>query len=203
MVTTKRRYAFRDLLTLPDDSPLYDVLGGELVMRNVPGIDHGLVLSELFGLLYAAQEAGCGYVLAATSAVALDFAARGADAQDVTHPDLFFVSTARASMLGERALEGAPDLVIEIMSPTTRAEHLPGGKLRQAYERYGVPCYWLADIEARALHQFTLAGDWYASGHYPAPVILRPGDTLSSPLFPTVSVPVERVFRHVGRRPRR
>jgi Uma2 family endonuclease len=205
VITAKRVNTLADL---PEgrDEHLYDILGGQLVVFNVPDDNHDAAVTELFGMLFAAQEAGYGRVSSATRAVALDFPERGYAAQDVTHPDLFFVLANRVEPLrGPRALEGVPDLVIEIFSPTTRAEHRPGGELWQAYERHGLPYYWLVDTGHRRIFQYALIGEHYRGGRYGEAVVLGEGDQLTSPLFPGISMPVERVFRNVrsrGERPR-
>lgn len=198
MVTAQRAYTLADLPELPDDDRIYDILGGKLVVRNVPDDNHAELLTSMFGLLYITQEAGYGRVFTSTRAVALDFPRRGDAAEDVTHPDLFFVREERAEPLrGPRAFQGVPDLVVEILSRTTRDEHRPGGDLRQAYERNGLPHYWLVDPARRIISQYALIGEAYVGGHYGEPVVVGEGDVLTSPLFPTVAVSVGRVFRYV------
>lgn len=194
----QRLWTFADLEAIPDDGRRYDILRGELIVRNVPDTDHAVVLTELFGFLFAAQAAGCGEVYTSTSAVALDYLLRAEQAVDVSHPDLFYVSRDRAEALrGPRGWHGPPDLVVEILSPTTRKEHQRGGRWWDAYERHGVPFYWLADPADRRLEQYALQGEPYVGGKYGAPAIVRPGDTLTLPLCPAVSMPVEQVFRRV------
>jgi len=199
-VVVARRYTFSDLLDLPDDH-IYDIVGGALLVWNAPDGNHAELHTELFGFLFAAQTAGYGFVYSGTRAVALDFPLRGADAQDVTHPDLFFIREGREGILGARAVEGAPDLVIEILSHTTRHEHAPGGTLRDAYERNGVPHYWLADARTRTIRQYELIGEPYVGGRYGEPVTLRTGDLITSSLFPGLSVPLAQVFRRVRDHP--
>lgn len=197
MITAKRTYTLADLPDRPEDR-IYDTLGGTLVVLNVPDDNHSEVLTVLFGMLYAAREAGYGNVYAGTRAVALDFPQRGNAAQDVTHPDLFFIRQERVETLrGRRAVEGVPDLVVEVLSKTTRAEHRPGGDLWQAYERHGLPYYWLIDTTRRRVAQYALIGEHYVSGYFGEPVVLQEGDVLTSPLFPSMSLSVDRLFRHV------
>ncbi len=202
MVTT-RRYTLADLPELPDDDRSYDILGGELVVRNVPDDNHAELLTELLDFLVSAQRAGYGRLYTSTRAVALDFPLRGEAARDVTHPDLFFVREGRDDLRGPRAFQGVPDLIIEILSPSTRAEHAPGGELWTTYQRNGVPYYWIVDAETRTVRQYALVGEPYAGGRYGEPNVLRPGDMLSSPLFPSVALPVATLFRRVRDRPDR
>ena len=124
----------------------------------------------------------------------------GEKAEDVTHPDLFFVRGDRDSLNGWQAFLGVPDLVVEILSPSTRGEHAPGGRLYLAYERNGLPHYWAIDPRERLIKQYALVGEPYrAGGRFGEPVILREGNTLSSPLFPTITAPVARLFERVRR----
>lgn len=81
-----------------------------------------------------------------------------------------------------------------MLSPSTRAGHAIGGAIRLAYERHGVPHYWLVDLEQRTIEQFTLQGTPYQDGRYGEPVAFREGDALTSLLFPAVSLPVAAVF---------
>lgn len=205
MVTTGRRYTLADLLdwSADDDDNIYDLLAGELVMRNVPDVNHGLLLMELILFLGAAQQGGHGYLLTSTTAVALDFPARGEDAEDVPHPDLLYVSAERLALLGCQVVEGVPDLVVEILSPGTAGDHEQGGRLRDAYARHGVPHYWLADPAGRSIRLYRLAGQPYVGGAYDDPITLRPGDTLTFPLPPGHALPVAQLFRGVRDWPRR
>jgi Uma2 family endonuclease len=187
---TKTRYTFADLLEQAlADEDVYDVLGGELVAWSSPVEPHAAVLMELIGLFYEAQRAGYGQARTAPRAVAFDYGARGLAAEDVTHPDLLFVREERRAIMGYRCVEASPDLVVEVLSPSTAADDLPGGRKFAIYERYGVPHYWIVDVDARtiALHE-------WRDGSYHEPVVLRTGDTLVCPLFPGLTRPVSQIF---------
>ncbi|MGI8915293.1 MAG: Uma2 family endonuclease [Chloroflexota bacterium] len=196
-VATVHQWTYADLENLPDDDNIYDIVGGQVVVRNVPPMDHGDALTDLLILLLHAQDAGFGRMYTTTAAVALDFAQRGMAAIDVPHPDIFFVREDRLSLRGQRGFEGVPDLIVEVLSRSTRREHRAGGRLWQAYERNGGPHYWLVDLRNRTIRQYTLIGTPYQQGRYGEPVTLREGDALTSVLFPNVSIPVAQVFRYV------
>lgn len=167
-------------------------------MHDVPDTNHGVVLTDLFLFLGRAQEAGFGEVFTSPSAVALDCPARGDASIYVSHPDLFFVVSSRGVQLrGRRRWEGVPDLIIEVLSPSTHDEHRPGGRLWDAYEQHGVPHYWLADPVQRVIQQYVLTGEPFQSGRYLATFGLTSGALLTSLLFPTIPVPVEYIFRRV------
>ena len=169
-------------------------------MRNIPDVNHALARMELADFLFAAQEAGYGYVFSNTTAVALDFPARDELAEHVSHPYLFFVRQEREAIIGDRAIEGVPDIIVEILSPSTRDEHARGGKLWRSYALHGVPHYWIVDNAIRTLTQHSLIGEPYQAGQYDSGAPLRPGDTLTSPIFPTLSLSVARLFRNVRQR---
>ncbi len=190
MLATKTRYTFGDLLEQsPEDENVYDILGGELVVWSSPVEPHAAVVAELFYLLMQAQEAGYGRARTAPRAVAFDYAERGLQSEDVTHPDLLFVREERRAIMGYNCVEAAPDLVVEVLSPTTAVDDRPPGRKFAIYERYGVRYYWLVDLKARTIEQYT-----WRDGYYGDPVVLQSGDTLSCPLFPTITRDVAQIF---------
>jgi Uma2 family endonuclease len=190
MLATKTRYTFADLLEQsPDDESVYDILGGVLVVWSSPVEPHAAVVAELFYLLMQAQEAGHGRTRTAPRAVAFDYVEKGLKSENVTHPDVLFVREERRGIMGYTCVEAAPDLVIEVLSPTTRGDDLPGGRKFAIYERYGVPYYWIVDLEARTIAQYT-----WRDGRYGDAVVLQPGDALACPPFPGITRDVAQVF---------
>ncbi|MBI3971505.1 MAG: Uma2 family endonuclease [Chloroflexi bacterium] len=190
MAITKTRHTLADLLAMPlEDERIYEILGGELVVFSSPDEPHAAVVIGLVRFLLPAEDAGYGRVRTAPRAVAFDYAARGEAAVDVTHPDVFFVRDERRAILGRRCVEAAPDLVIEVLSPSTRHLDLPGGRKWAIYERYGVPYYWIADPEARTMTQYL-----WRDGRYGEPAVLQPGDLPTCPLFPGVVTDVAQIF---------
>lgn len=81
------------------------------------------------------------------------------ESASVLQPDLLFVSKARQGIITERAIEGAPDLVIEILSPTTsRSDRVTKAQL---YARHKVPAYWIVGPDEEAVETYLLAADGY------------------------------------------
>jgi len=107
------------------------------------------------------------------------------------------VSSRAVQLRGRRGWEGVPDLIVEVLSSSTSDEHRPGGRWCDAYEQHGVPHYWLADPVQRVIQQYVLTGEPFQPGRYHATSSLTSGGLLTSPLFPTISVPVEHIFRRV------
>lgn len=170
-----------DLARLPDDGRRFDLYEGELIVSPAPTTKHQRTQARLGNYLYRAEEAGFGLVFYAPTEV---YFAR----HNVTHPDLIFIRSDRLQIITSGSIQGPPDLVVEILSPSTRQDDF-GWKMT-LYARYGVPHYWIVDADARLILSHTL-GD----GGYVADPPLRPGDTLASPLFPGITMPVERIFR--------
>lgn len=191
-ILTDRQYTFDDLLAIPESGDLYDVLGGQLVVNSAPDKSHAEAVGELWDFLRSAQRAGYGRAYAAPRAVAFDYAARGTQALDVTHPDLFFIRQDRLAINGRRCVEAAPDLIVEVLSPTTRADDEPDGRKYRMYEQYAVPYYWTVDPDGRLIQQYTLG-----EGRYGPPRTLRPGDTLAAALFPGLTLAVSQVFANI------
>src|SRR6185437_15143342 len=133
-----------------------------------------------------AQDAGYGYIFPGPYAVAFDFPSRGNAAEDVTHPDLLFVGRAREEVIALRFVEGVPDLVIEVLSPSNQRRDLV--EKRRIHERNGVPYYWIVDPRGRTIAQYTLVGEPYLAGSYGPLVTLGVDDVLTCPLFPDIAV---------------
>ena len=131
-------FTWRDAQRMPDDGNRYEAIGGELFMTAAPNFRHQKVSQRVFKELdRSLQEPGHGEVVYAPFGV--EFPATDEGVQ----PDLLFVSNERREILGSDWIRGAPDLVVEILSPST-ASHDRGIKL-ELYERQGVREYWIVD----------------------------------------------------------
>ena len=137
---------YEDYVGLPDDGRRYEILHGELEVSPAPNPRHqGVSGSLLLVLLAHAREHGLGRVYSAPIDVIL--------ARDsIVQPDLVFVAAGRESIVTERAIEGPPDLAIEILSPwSDQRDRVAKAEL---YARYGVRHYWIVDPEARTLEMY-------------------------------------------------
>jgi Uma2 family endonuclease len=178
---TKLRY--EDLLLLPEDGLRHELLAGEHVVTPAPSPRHQTVLQNLYLLVGAyVRERGLGRVFLAPLDVLLSD-------QDVVEPDLLFVSNARTAIVEEANLRGVPDLLVEVVSPSSRRrDELVK---RDRYERNGVPEYWVVDPEAESVKVLRRDGDRFAR---PLLLSARDHDVLESPLLPGLQVPLELVF---------
>jgi len=150
------KFTYEDYRNTPEDKR-YELLDGDLVMTPAPGTAHQRVLRRLIILLgLSVERTGVGEVFVAPFDVVLSDT-------DVVQPDLLFISNERSHIITEENVQGAPDLVVEILSPST-AERDQTFK-RSLYAKHGVKEYWLVDTDAKTVtvlfhddHGFTLAG---------------------------------------------
>ena len=140
------RQTYKDYCATPDDER-YELINGRLMMVPAPNTKHQKVLGSLhFELRRFTKEHALGEVYVAPYDVYLSDT-------DVVQPDLLFISRAREHIVTEQNVRGAPDLVIEILSPSTAEKDL--GEKRDLYERHGVLEYWIVDpgAETVAVHR--------------------------------------------------
>ncbi len=135
---------WQDVQQLPDDGRRYEAIEGDLYVTPAPTVRHQRISQRLeWALKTLLQDPGHGELLHAP--VGVEFPAT----EEGVQPDILFVSNARRGRVADDWLRGAPDLVVEILSPTT-ASRDRGIKLR-LYERQGVAEYWIVDHEAEAV----------------------------------------------------
>ena len=137
---------------LPDDGNRYEAIAGELYVTPAPSVRHQAISLELvLELVRILVEPGHGRILAAP--VGVRFPATGEGVQ----PDILFVSNERRGIVAPDELKGAPDLVVEILSPTTAGRDT--GLKRILYERQGVAEYWIVDPDAEAVDVWRFDGE--------------------------------------------
>lgn len=145
---TIKKLTYRDYAKIPDDGQRYQVIEGELFMTPVPEVRHQRVSRKLLVLLTThVEKHALGEVLVAPIDVLLS-------KHDIVQPDIVFVSTARAKIITKKNLRGAPDLLIEILSPSTAS--IDRHRKLRLYERAGVKEYWIVDPGAQTveIHEF-------------------------------------------------
>jgi Uma2 family endonuclease len=152
-MSAKTVLTYADYAALPDDGKRYELLDGELFVMPSPSGWHQVILANLVRALdLHVRPRHLGMILFAPLDVIF------ADTS-VAEPDLIYLDSARLPLLGRRGIEGAATLLVEILSPsTTRHDREVKFAL---YARYGVPCYWIVDPEARALEAYRLEGPAY------------------------------------------
>jgi Uma2 family endonuclease len=172
---------YEDYAALPNDGNRYEILEGELAVTPAPSPKHQTASVNLTVLLTQhIRDKDLGKLFHAPIDLILE-------STSVLQPDLLFVSKARQNIITDRAVEGAPDLVIEILSPTTsRTDRVTKA---QIYARHKVPAYWIVDPEQETLEIYLLDGDSYRL------VATLQGDTLMSvPPFTDLKLAAKDIF---------
>ena len=172
-------FTYEDLLSVPEDGRRYEVLEGELVVSPPPQWRHQQVQWRLARFLDRAVPLGFGVAAAAPLDVVLT-------PHDVAAPDLLFIARDREIIAADN-VQGAPDLVIEVPSETSRKRDT--AFKRPVYERHGVRWYWIVDPEEETVRVFQLR-----DGRYGKPALFRAGQRLGCELSPGVEEDAGRFF---------
>ena len=173
----------RDFEALGEGPPYYQLVEGHLYRMAAPNRFHQKIAANLFRALdHEVHPNRLGEVYFAPFDVYFDFF-------NAHEPDLVFISKARAHILTDAGAEGAPDLVVEILSPKTA--RLDRHKKRLVFARAGVLELWLVDPKTRSVEQWKLRDD----PESPARILRESdGQILTSKLLPRLRLPLREVF---------
>ena len=153
MVAQRRLATLEDLAATPDDGRIYELIDGEIVVAAAPTLRHELVSQLMNACLFGwAREHEAGLVLTAPVDVVL---ATGQSLQ----PDLLYIADDNPGEIIEGRFHGAHDLVVEIVSPTSRSRDSIVKPMR--YARFGVREFWLIDPDLRFVSAYDLADGLY------------------------------------------
>ena len=178
--TTRVRFTYEDYLNTPEDKR-YELLDGELIMVPSPTWPHQrteLKLGSRLGGFVERNELG------ETATAPLDVILSDTD---VVQPDLLFVSHERTHIITHNNIQGAPDLVVEILSPSTAQRDLTFK--RRLYAKHGVKEYWQVNIDDRQVTVLSLGGNDYV-----VTAIYGSGETLTSPILPGFTLAIDEIF---------
>ena len=183
MVTTPNtaiKFTYRDYVNTPEDKR-YELLDGELILSEAPSRVHQRADIRLGSRMHLFVDGhGLGVVYHAPRDVVLTDT-------DVVQPDLMFISNERLHIDTEREVRGAPDLVVEVLSPSTSGRDRTFK--RALYARHGVKEYWLVEPAARTIEVLLLGED-----SFEAVATYGEGDTLVSPTLQGFRIDVDEVF---------
>ncbi len=181
-----RKLTYEDLLRMPEDNLRHEILDGVHHVTASPTPRHQRVLHRAtlrIGNYVEAQQRGEVFGSSVDTLLAM---------HDVVVPDLQFISEERRAIVGEKNIQGPPDLVLEVLSPSTR--RIDRGKKLERYERLGILEYWILDPdrdeawvyqrEAREAEQFL--PPWHLTA--------EAGDLLTTPLFPELEISLRALF---------
>lgn len=171
---------YKDLETFPEDNFRRELIDGELIVTAAPSTRHQTVVLHLGSVLWAYGKAHGGRAFVAPCDVYLSDI-------NVVEPDVLFVTAGRSERVEDPFVRGAPDIVVEVSSPSTRRLELV--RKRELYERYGVPEYWYVDLDADRVEIYLLE-----EGRYGIPILLGGDDAITSDLLPGFSLAVSELL---------
>lgn len=180
--TTGLTYA--DLARFPEgDRNRYELIDGELFVTPSPVTRHQRAVVRIASAFLDHVDEHGGDVFPAPIDVFF------AD-DTVLEPDVVVVAVADLRVVEEKLLRGAPSLVVEVSSPSTRRTDQV--RKRRVYEREGVPEYWFVDIDAEQVHLYRLGAD----RAYGPPEVREPPMHLDAVRFPGFTMPVASALGH-------
>jgi Uma2 family endonuclease len=177
------RLTYDDFVLFPEDGLRHEILDGEHYVSGTPYLRHQSVLGEFCANLNIFVESHrLGEIFLGPVDVLLS-------RHDIVEPDLVFVSNGRLHILTEKNIQGSPDLVIEILSGSTKA--VDQGIKLERYERFGVQEYWIVDPDRNTLTVYRLEGERFQEV---ATLSAEAEDVLRTPLLPGLEIRLAEVF---------
>jgi Uma2 family endonuclease len=173
---------YEDYRLLPDDGNRYELIEGELfIVSPAPSTRHQAILTNLLvALVTALQRPRFARVFPAPTDVVLS-------PDTALQPDLIVIAATNASIITARAVEGSPDIAIEILSPSSldRDRYIK----KRLFQQSGVQEYWVVDPESDSIVAYRLdRGTYGIRARYDRSSVLQ------CPEFPTLRIPLLDVF---------
>jgi Uma2 family endonuclease len=177
------KLTYDDFVLFPDDGKRHELIDGEHYVTASPNTKHQQVTIELVFLIRSwLENHPVGRLFTAPYDVVLS--------QFDVVPDVIYLSNERAAeIMTTLHLQGAPELVVEIGSPSTRQRDET--IKRRLYERMGVSEYWFVDPELDVVRVYRRDGGQFAR---PLELSREAGDTVTTPLMAGLALPLNRVF---------
>ncbi len=179
MRSAARKLTYDDYEKMPADGFRHEIIAGEELMTPAPNTDHQAVVVKLTVLLGVHTRArSLGHVFVGPTDVVLS-------EHDLVQPDLLFVTETRAHIIGAKNIEGGPDLVIEVLSPST--ETVDRVQKRMLYDASGVREYWIVDPASKTveIHEF---------GSPRRTRVYKEGQSFESAVLPDLTVGLADIF---------
>ncbi len=175
-------YTYAEYAALPADGRRWELIDGDFNVTPAPVPRHQTISRHLqFELMRILEEAGVAQISDALTDVILS-------ETDVVQPDLPILRSDRQHLVTERGIEGLPNIVVEILSPSSRV--IDRRVKSRTCARYGVPEYWIVGGDVGQLEQHRLGSEGY--------LLERRFDRasrLTTPSFPELEIDLMRVFR--------
>lgn len=170
-----------DYRSMPEDGKRYQLIEGELIAAPAPNTFHQIVQKNLlFALENYLRQNPMGTLLGAPCDVYLDD-------HNVYQPDVLYVTRKHVERIQHDGIHGAPDLIVEILSPSTAALDR---RKRGNFAAAGTAEFWQIDPALRQIQRFVFA----ENPSKPVALIDEP-ETFTSPLFPSLTIATTEIFR--------
>lgn len=174
---------YDDYLHLPNDGRRYEILEGELFVSPAPVTKHQRISRNLLTILHQHTcQHKLGEVFSSPTDVILS-------RTNVVEPDLLFVSNDRKKIITEKNIQGAPDLMVEILSETSEEQDRTAKK--QIYARHGVKEYWLIDPNTETLEVYKLNARTRIFQHT---ATYQSDESCQSSLFPGLKIKLRELW---------
>ena len=181
----RKRLTYEDYVLFPDDGRRHEIIDGTHYVTAAPFVRHQRIVVHLTVSLGSfLRQHPLGELLVAPTDILLS-------PHDIVQPDLFFISRQRAAIVKDANIQGAPDLVIEILSKSTH--RLDRIVKRNAYERWGVLEYWMLDPSRKDADVCRRTAEGLLRRE--ALLSAAAGDVLTTPLLPGLEIPLAEVFQ--------
>ncbi|MEW6238350.1 MAG: Uma2 family endonuclease [Candidatus Omnitrophota bacterium] len=180
-IASSIQFTYEDYLHFSDDKR-YEIIEGEVYMVPSPLTYHQRIALNLSMATNDYVVRNCfGEVFISPLDVVLSDI-------DVVQPDIFFISNENLRIITEKNIQGAPDLVVEILSPSS--DYKDKVLKSKLYAKYGVKEYWLVDPGAKQIQVFALKDAALALWN-----AYRLDETMHSALWPELKLELKSIFR--------
>ncbi|WP_448528016.1 Uma2 family endonuclease [Raineya sp.] len=178
------KYQVNDFLQKEDfeEGFIYELLNGTIVKRSAPNPFHQIISGKLFELLSKhIKEKQLGIAIYAPIDVILD-------EENLVVPDLVFIQESRKNIITEKGIEGKPDLVVEILSPST-ARYDRGEKMK-LYKKHQIPEYWIIEPKTQVVEIYA-----FQNGDYDLVEYAMEKGLVKSKILQNLQFEVESIFK--------
>lgn len=180
---SRKLYTYEDYMGL-NGQEQYELLEGELFVVPSPSTNHQRVVGRLYTILNTfVYDNGLGEVFTAPTDVVFDN-------HNIFQPDILYISKERLSIIKKLNIQGAPDLVVEVLSPSTiKRDRFDK---RRLYFAHGVKEYWIVDPDNRLIETFTQGdSDLQKAGVFSEETLL------TSTLLPGLQLELTKIFETI------
>ena len=181
IIDRSKAWTVDDFLQLEESNLPCELINGELFMSPAPNTLHQIILSNLNDIIKAYARKTEGIAMFSPVDVYLD-------QKNVFQPDLLYIKKENLSILTERGLNGAPDLAVEILSPSNSFKDR--NQKKNLYQKFGVKEYWIIDPGNKTIEIYEFESD-----ENPALYLAEEG-LVTSKLLPGLSFSFADLFVH-------